>query len=197
MIHIEQYQKVSGKDDLQVVTPTGDYNEEDLLECALSSNLSNPICMLQAQYVAFGSMVYQQDEVLSNEQVSALLSGEPAEDVIGNEDLIEGKGIVTQTVEPKTVTATSPAPENIPEKAPTPEPIPEVAPEVIPEPVPEPASEPIVTPETTIDPGVTITPENISDIIPENIEVTPAESPVTLITKKSRIARTASKRKVA
>ncbi len=191
MIHIEQYQKVSGKDDLQVVAPTGDYNEEDLLECALTSNLSNPICMLQAQYVAFGSMVYQQDEVLSDAQVSALLSGEQVEDVIGNEDLIEEKVISQIKDEPKTVTS-----QTITESIPTPEPITPPEPVVEPEPVAEPTPEPTPTPEpvpeteSTIEAGEIITPENID-------EIAPLESPVTMITKKPRLARNVTKRKVA
>lgn len=178
MITITQYQEVFGKPELKVVSPSGTYNEEDLLMCAQSDNLSNPICMYQAQFIAFGSSVYQQDEVLSDSQVSALLQGEPIDEVIGNEDLIENKGIIKpqEKVEPKIVPETA-------------------QPEIIQETSSEPAiehphenTEEVVTPITETTNTETIIPEEMTEINPE--------SPTSKIIKKTRIAR-ATKRKVA
>ncbi len=121
MIHIDQFQEVFGRPELKVVSPTGDYNEADLLECAGADDLGRPLCMFQAQCIVFGDVVYQQDEVLSEAQVAELLAGTATEDVIGNEDMIDDTAPV---VTPRTVPADaagSPAASPAVSEPPTPE----------------------------------------------------------------------------
>jgi hypothetical protein len=66
--------------------------------------------MFQAQRVAFGDIVYQQDETLSEAQVAELLSGEPSENVIGNEELIDAEAPRSPQI-PKIETVQPPEPE--------------------------------------------------------------------------------------
>lgn len=92
MIHLEQGQSLKEEPKVRVAVATGDYNETDLIECVRDGeDLSEPTCMYQAQYIAFGNPVYQQSEELTEDQVSALLANTPAHEVINNRKLIDNK----------------------------------------------------------------------------------------------------------
>ncbi len=92
MIHIEQGQRLKSDPKIKVAVPTGDYNETDLIECyPANGNPNQPTCMYQAQCVVFGSVIYQQSEELTEDQVAALLANRPADEVINNRKLIDGK----------------------------------------------------------------------------------------------------------
>lgn len=92
MIHIEKGQKLKSDETMRVAVPTGDYNETDLIECyAAGQDPDKPTLMYQAQYVVFGHYIYQQSEELTEDQVSALVSNVPIDQVINNKKLIEGK----------------------------------------------------------------------------------------------------------
>jgi|GEM_PF-4545209 len=92
MIHIEQNQRLKDDQKFRAAVPTGDYNETDLIECySDEGSISRPTAMFQAQYVVFGGAVYHQSEELTENQVTALLAGTSASDVINNKKLIDGK----------------------------------------------------------------------------------------------------------
>lgn len=91
MISISKDEQLLERPDLFVYSPSGDYNEVDLIQCYQEGNPKVPLYAFQAQYVKYGSAVYQQDQPLTEEQVTALEVNAPIEQVINNEDLIDGK----------------------------------------------------------------------------------------------------------
>lgn len=92
MIHIEQNQQLKDEPQMKVAVPTGDYNETDLIECYRDGeNPDEPTCMFQAQYIAFGRHIYHQSEELTEDQLNALLANIPADQVINNRKMMDGK----------------------------------------------------------------------------------------------------------
>ncbi len=92
MIHLEKGQLLKSDQTMRVAVPSGDYNETDLIECySVNGDPENPTGMYQAQYIAFGGSVYQQSDELTEDQVSAFLSNIPADQIINNRKLIDGK----------------------------------------------------------------------------------------------------------
>ncbi|HAG27399.1 TPA: hypothetical protein DCG61_01285 [Patescibacteria group bacterium] len=91
MITINKDEPVLNHTNLFVFSPSGDYEETDLIECYSSDNPSIAICAFSAQYVKFGGAVYQQEQPLTPDQISALEVNAPMEVVINNQDLIDGK----------------------------------------------------------------------------------------------------------
>lgn len=63
MIHIEQNQKIKDDDNLVVITPTGDYEDGALIEFYDVHNPDVVAGSFQAQYIKYGSLVYQFNEV--------------------------------------------------------------------------------------------------------------------------------------
>lgn len=59
MVHIEKGQKIPQNEDLIVYSPTGDYDEEQLIECGTISQPDFAVCAYQAQFVKYGSIVYR------------------------------------------------------------------------------------------------------------------------------------------
>lgn len=59
MIYLEQGQKVTDRPDLVVYEPTGERNDTDMVICAETKNPSEPFCWLEAQYIAYGGVVYK------------------------------------------------------------------------------------------------------------------------------------------
>jgi hypothetical protein len=52
MVHIEKGKEIDGVPPMVVCSETGDYNEEDLIRCALKTDPNNPYVAFQAQYIA-------------------------------------------------------------------------------------------------------------------------------------------------
>lgn len=59
MIYLEQGQKVFDRPELVVYEPTGERNDADMVICAEAKNPSEPFCWLEAQYIAYGGVVYK------------------------------------------------------------------------------------------------------------------------------------------
>lgn len=59
MIYLEQGQKVLDRPELVVYEPTGERNDTDMVICAEAKNPSEPFCWLEAQYIAYGGVVYK------------------------------------------------------------------------------------------------------------------------------------------
>ena len=156
MIKLEKGQKVFDKPNLVVYETSGYYNDGDPVICALESNPEEPVCRFEAQFIAYGSMVYAvtdqkklMDEILKMDPAS--LFGKTTEQVAVDQKL--------QKIVPE-------KPDENPE--PTEEPTPEPEPEPEPEPAPEPTPEPIPDPGP-IDPPIDINP------IPDTLSTTTRE----------------------
>ncbi len=148
MIKLEKGQKVFDKPNLVVYETSGYYNDGDPVICALESNPEEPVCRFEAQFIAYGSMVYAvtdqkklMDEILKMDPAS--LFGKTTEQVAVDQKL---QKIVPEKPDENPEPTEEPTPE--PEPEPTPEPEPE--PEPTPEPVPNPG--PIGPPGTEIEP---------------------------------------------
>lgn len=59
MIHIEKGQKVPEHDDLRVLSVDGDYDDNDLIECAHTDNPDFALCAFSASFVRYGGVVHQ------------------------------------------------------------------------------------------------------------------------------------------
>lgn len=57
MIHIEQNQTVPENPNLLVVSVTGDYSDNDLIECATHDNPTFALCAFTAAFVKYGNIV--------------------------------------------------------------------------------------------------------------------------------------------
>ncbi len=62
MIHIKKGQQVPENSNLLVFSATGDYNDDDLVECCDAGNLTMAVNAFQAQFIKYGSMVYRYNE---------------------------------------------------------------------------------------------------------------------------------------
>lgn len=62
MIHIEKDQAVSGHDNLKVFSVSGDYSDEDLIDCYDIKVPSMATASFQAQYIKYGSIIYRFNE---------------------------------------------------------------------------------------------------------------------------------------
>ncbi len=102
MISITKGEQLLERPDLFVYSPTGEYSEVDLIQCYEEGNPGVPLYAFQAQYVKYGSPVYHQDQPLTEEQVTALEVNAPIDQVINNEDLIDGK------IDPESLAVTGP-----------------------------------------------------------------------------------------
>ena len=92
MIHIEQNQQLKDEPQMRVAVPSGDYNETDLIECYKDGEDPNiPTAMYQAQFIALGRHIYHQSEELTEDQLNALLANVPADQVINNRKMMDGK----------------------------------------------------------------------------------------------------------
>jgi hypothetical protein len=68
MITITKGQRVADYPNLFVVSPSGTYNEEDLIVCAEDDAPGTPSCMFQAQLVAYGNIVYSSSDPITPAQ---------------------------------------------------------------------------------------------------------------------------------
>lgn len=161
MITLQNNDKVEGNPELRVFVDSGTYYETDLIECYHVNNPSVPHCMMQAQKIKYGDLVYHQDVPLTEEQINAIKAGEAVSAVVANERFKDGfkrmpmregriirkgglyKGLTNEEIrqareeieeDTSTTRATSTDPVND-------------SPEPIPEPNPEPELPPLPTPD--------------------------------------------------
>lgn len=64
MIHIEQNQLVPENEDLRVLSVSGDYNDNDLIECCHISNPGFALYAFSATFIKYGGVVYQYSDPL-------------------------------------------------------------------------------------------------------------------------------------
>jgi hypothetical protein len=91
MITITKGEALKDLPNMLVYSESGDYEETDLIECASIDSPKLPVAAYQAQFVKFGNVVYHQQQPLTFDQVAALEINAPVDDVINNQDLIDGK----------------------------------------------------------------------------------------------------------
>jgi hypothetical protein len=117
MITITKGQRVADYPNLFVVSPSGTYNEEDLIVCAEDDMPGTPSCMFQAQLVAFGNIVYSSAEPITPAQKEEIA----AEQARIAEESAPDQGRI---IEPDSLTPAQPAspvePSPLPEEAPAP-----------------------------------------------------------------------------
>jgi hypothetical protein len=58
MINLQQGQDVAENEDLVVYDATGDYNDNDMIICAKRETPYEPYCRFEAQFIAYGGIVY-------------------------------------------------------------------------------------------------------------------------------------------
>ncbi len=134
MIYLEQGQQVAENEDLVVYDATGDYNDADMVICAKRETPFEPYCRFEAQFIAYGGVVYAiNDEKKLLEEIQKVdpdtaIAEETPDSMIEQQEELETR--------PKDEEVSEPEPE--PEPDPVLEPDPVVdnsAPESIPEPV--------------------------------------------------------------
>lgn len=59
MIYLEQGQKLADRPELVVYEQTGERNDADMVICAKAETPTEPFCWLEAQYIAYGGLVYR------------------------------------------------------------------------------------------------------------------------------------------
>lgn len=207
MIYLEKGQKVFEKPELVVYEQTGERNDTDMVICAKIETPEEPFCWLEAQYIAYGNVVYSisddkelEKEILKMDPDSTIndVAAAPVEGVVSPEPTPVTSATSTPEVVPEVV------PDPAPQQTPTPPasgepisgsgtstpPVTETAsssasstPEVVPEPVPEPTPE--VVPEVVV-------PEP-APVIPEAPAIVPTEEttvvPEAIISTSSRRGR--------
>lgn len=177
MINLQQGQSVAERDDLVVYESTGEYNDADMVICALAETPAEPYCRLEAQFIAYGGLVYAiSDEKQLLEEVQKIdpettLSEETLDSAVGRQpEVVES---VHQKSEPAQQpvfdSETSPGPVDDPVKSP--DPIIDTQQSVT-------STEPVIS-----DPAAEIIPntdsETVAQIVPSS-EIVP-ESPLEII----------------
>lgn len=59
MIHIEQHQLVPDNNRLRVFSVSGDYSDNDAIECYTEDEPDVAVCSYQAQFIKYGGLVYR------------------------------------------------------------------------------------------------------------------------------------------
>ncbi len=62
MIHIDQGQAIPENPSLKVFSVSGDYSDNDLIECCGLDNTNIPVASFQAQFIKYGGLVYRFNE---------------------------------------------------------------------------------------------------------------------------------------
>lgn len=62
MVKIIKGQSPKDNPELEIISPSGDYDENDLVMCALIGQ-TEPFCSFEAQYVANGHTVYDETTI--------------------------------------------------------------------------------------------------------------------------------------
>ncbi len=80
MIDLTQGDTLYDRSDLVIASPTGSYEDIDLILCATVDNPTFPICMFQAQYVRYGGQVYAVNTPQEKAEVIAAIDADIADD---------------------------------------------------------------------------------------------------------------------
>lgn len=179
MIYLQQGQDVAENEDLVVYDATGDYNDNDMVICAKRETPNEPYCRFEAQFIAYGGIVYaiSEEEKLLEEIQKIDPETTLAEET--NDSMIEQQEDVStrptedtpkqQQSEPDP-TEEIPTEETVMEET-VPEVVPETAPEIIPEPVAEQTPETVIEPEIITEPLANDTLEVVPEIIPPAVDI--------------------------
>ena len=189
MIHIEQHQEVPGFANWRVYDPTGDYQDNDLIQCYDVADPGLALGSLQAQFIVYGGIVYQfnsptelaaqlveidpgttHEAVKLQAEMNSLSARMERGEVEVVDPIIEPTNQLPEEVPTDTPPVGDPVapPEDVPAPDPTPEPI-------IPEPDPVPEPEPIkveppvdkIVPEPTPEPIEVIPPRETIELAPK------------------------------
>lgn len=128
MINLQQGQSVAERDDLVVYESTGEYNDTDMVICALAETPSEPYCRLEAQFIAYGGLVYAiSDEKQLLEEVQKIdpettLAEETLDSAVGKQpEVLESVQQKSEPAEQSVVDSEkSSSPVNDPVKSPDP-----------------------------------------------------------------------------
>lgn len=181
MIYLEQGQKVLDKPELVVYEATGERNDTDMVICAEATNPGEPFCWLEAQYIAYGGLVYKisDDKELESEILKidpeSTINDVAADPIVSPDSVVEPVSepvieIKPSAAEPISDTVTSPTQSEVLQEvpdavvgepaststSPVVEPAIEPVIEEIVEPVVEPVMQPIV--ESIIEPAIEASP---------------------------------------
>lgn len=107
MITITKGQKVVDYPQFVVVSPSGDYKEEDLIVCAEDDTPGKPSCMFQAQLVAYGNIVYSSNEPITPAQIADVAAEQERQAEANQAD--QGTIIEAESVEPENTIVNAPA----------------------------------------------------------------------------------------
>jgi outer membrane biosynthesis protein TonB len=169
MIYLEQGQNVAENEDLVVYDATGDYNDADMVICAKRETPFEPYCRFEAQFIAYGGVVYAiNDEKKLLEEIQKVdpdtaIAEETTDSMIDQQEDLDTRPKEEKIPEPEAEPTPDPEPISEPDPV-SDEPAPESAePDtIINEPAPEdpapvpteeiPAPEPVPDPE----PGSTV-----------------------------------------
>lgn len=183
MITLQNNQQVEGNPELRVLVDSGIYDGTDLIECYHINNPSVPHCMMQAQKIKYGDLVYHQEVPLTDEQVVALEAGEAISMVVAHDRFKDGfkkkrmrigriitkrglhKGLTKEEIErarqemrdgQETNTTTASSTSTVANEHPQPNP--EPTPQPNPEPAPLPTPDPLENASSTTESATTTTP---------------------------------------
>ncbi len=191
MIYLKKGQTLADNPGMVVYDPTGYYNDGDSIVCAPVFAPEEPACRYEAQYIAYGGMIYSvsnPDELMEQilkidpETLFGKDSKQVALDKMVDQIVPQAKTPVGQETfgadedSNSTTTPTAVLPENSPTPSPTPVATstpPVSTPEVAPSPTPTPSPSPTPSPEASPSP----TPVATSTPPVSTPEVTPSPSP--------------------
>jgi hypothetical protein len=144
MITITKGQKVIDYPQFIVVSPSGDYKEEDLIVCAEDDAPGKPFCMFQAQLVAYGNIVYSSNEPITPAQIADVVAEQERQAEANQPD----QGSIIEAEPTPSVDEPTPPEELSP--LPAEEPVPSM--EIVAEEAPATQNMSTTTPATTTDP---------------------------------------------
>ena len=176
MIYLKKGQTLFDNPGMVVYDSTGYYNDGDSVVCAPIFAPEEPACRYEAQYVAYGGMIYSvsnQDELMKKileidpkslfgKDSSQIALDKMVDQIVPQAETPVGQeALVAEESLNSTTTPAAVLPDNSPSPSPTPSPTP--SPEVTPSPTPVASSTPEVTiPDATPSPSPVIQ-ENGSD----------------------------------
>lgn len=128
MVNLQQGQSVAERDDLVVYESTGEYNDADMVICALAETPAEPYCRLEAQFIAYGGLVYAiSDEKQLLEEVQKIdpettLAEETLDSAVGKQpEVLESVQQKSEPAEQPVIDSEkSPSPVDDPVKSPDP-----------------------------------------------------------------------------
>lgn len=205
MIHIEQHQLVPENSKLRVLSVTGDYSDNDAIECYNEDEPEIAVCSYQAQFIKYGGIVYRfntpeelgaalvqldpesthnsallfkEDEERRQKRLAGTLVPEnpvPADEAISP---IAQQEAVVEAEQPVEEEEVVPPPEEAPVEEPTPAPSEETVPSPIEPILPAPTSTPAVLDTASSTPAVPeVAPATTTPSIVPDVPPAPSASP--------------------